>query len=203
MNFTPIEEWSNMGGPYTLAVTYPLNANSIVIDLGGYRGIWVNKIINKYDPYILLVEPIPHFYDHLIDKFKDNPKVKVLNCGISTHSHENKLFLSADRTSKYIENNCPIDVNFITITEILNEVNETYDKEQIDLVQINIEGEEFSLLEQMLDKDTIKNFNNIQIQYHRFIKHATERREKIQERMSEHFNKIYDVPFIFEGWTLK
>ena len=198
-----INKWWAMDGNNTVAVTYPLNENSIVIDLGGYHGVWATEIINKYNPHMMLVEPIPQFYDHLINKFKDNPKVKILNCGISTNSHKGKLFLNADGTSKYIVNDRPIDVNFITITEILNEVVETYDREQIDLIQINIEGEEFPLLEQMLDEGTIKKFNNIQIQYHTSIENAEERREKIQERMGEYFNKIYDVPFVFEGWTLK
>jgi len=194
-----IEKWWAIDGNNTVAITYPLNENSVVIDLGGYHGMWAAQIIEKYNPYMVLVEPIPEFYGHLSNKFKGNPKVKLLNYGISTNSHQGKLFLSADGTSKYIQNSRPIDVNFITITEVLKEV----DKDQIDLIQINIEGEEYSLLEQMLDMGTIKKFSNIQIQYHTFFEDAMERREKIQERMSEYFDKIYDVPFVFEGWSLK
>jgi FkbM family methyltransferase len=136
---------------------------------------------------------------YLINKFKYTPKVKILNYGVSSNSHKGELFLIADGTSKYIKTPTPIEVNFITINEILNMIGQ----EQVDLIQINIEGEEYPLLEQMLDDGTILKFSNIQIQYHTYIENAIERREKIQERMQEHFNKIYDVPFVFEGWTLK
>ena len=76
-------------------------------------------------------------------------------------------------------------------------------KEHIDLLQINIEGEEYDLLEQMLEDGLILKFQNIQIQYHGGVKNYVERRLKIQERMSEWFTKMYDYPFVFEGWKRK
>jgi len=196
-------KWWAIDGNNTVAITYPLDENSVVVDLGGYHGVWASQIIQKYNPYMVLVEPIPQFYHFLVDKFKYNPKMKIFNFGISTTSHTGELFLSADGTSKYIKTATPIEVNFATIKELLNTILTVFTKEQIDLVQINIEGEEYPLLEQMLDDGTILKFSNIQIQYHTYIDNAIERREKIQKRMQEHFNKIYDVPFVFEGWTLK
>jgi len=196
-------EWWSKDGNNTLAITYPLNENSVVVDLGGYHGIWASQIIEKYNPYMVLVEPIPQFYHFLADKFKSNPKVKILNTGISTSVYTGELFLDNDGTSKYIKTSMPIEVDFGTIEQLLNTILTIYCKEQVDLIQINIEGEEYPLLEQMLDNNTILRFSNIQIQYHIYIENAIEKREEIQKRMSEHFNKIYDVPFIFEGWSLK
>ena len=43
----------------------------------------------------------------------------------------------------------------------------------------------------------------IQIQYHTFVENAFDKRLAIQERMVEKFNKNYDYPFIFEGWSQK
>jgi len=192
-------KWWAIDGNNTVAITYPINEDSFVIDLGGFHGVWASQIMLKYNPRMVLVEPIPEFYMYLIDRYKYNPKVKVLNYGVSATSHKGELFLNADGTSKYIKTSTPIEVNFITIKEILNMIGQ----ERVDLIQINIEGEEYPLLEQMLDDGTILQFSNIQIQYHTYIENAVERREKIQKRMQEHFNKIYDVPFVFEGWTLK
>jgi len=191
-------QWWRVDGNNSLAINYPLAKNSIVVDLGGYHGVWASQIIQKYDPRIVLVEPIPEFYQYLLDKFKNNPKVQVLNYGISTTNHMGDLYISADGTSKYVKTPVRIIVKFITIIELLEKINM-----DVDLIQINIEGEEYPLLEQMLDDGTILRFSNIQIQYHAFIENAIERRKKIQERMLEHFNKIYDIPFVFEGWALK
>lgn len=191
-------KWWEIDGNNTVAITYPINEDSVVIDLGGYLGVWAGQIIEKYDPYVILVEPIHEYYRYLVNKYKDNPKVRIFNYGISTTKGEGILFLSLDGTSKYIETKTPVKVEFITITELLEKINM-----DVDLIQINIEGEEYPLLEQMLDDGTILKFPNIQIQYHTYIENAVGRREKIQERMQEHFNKIYDIPFVFEGWSLK
>ena len=191
--------WNKHDGNNTLAINYNLDENSKVIDLGGFHGLWADQIIVKYNPNITLVEPIPEYYSYLVNKFKNNPKVSILNYGISTLNYDGELYLNGDGTSKFIETAQTIPVKFITMLELFNKIGGG----QIDLIQINIEGEEYPLLESMLEDDSILNFNNIQIQYHTFIENALERKLKIQERMLENFNKNYDYPFIFEGWSLK
>jgi len=194
-----VNSWWAADGNNTHAVTYPLNEDALVVDLGGYHGLWAKQIIIKYNPHMVLVEPVPQYYDHLTKTFADNPKVTVLNYGISTNTHEGELFLNSDATSKYLRTGSPIRVKFITMTDLFNMI----DKPHVDLIQINIEGEEYPLLEQMLEDGTILKFSNIQIQYHDFIANAIERRNNIQGKMLEHFNKKFDFPFIFEGWSLK
>jgi FkbM family methyltransferase len=192
-------DWDRDQGNNTHAITYPLNEDSIVVDLGGFCGVWASQIISKYNPNVFLFEPIFPFFKGLEQKFKDNPKVKVFNFGISTSNHDGVLYLNGDGTSKYITNTIPINVKFITISKLL----ELIGHESVDLVQINIEGEEYDLLQKMLEEETITNFKNIQIQFHTYVENAEEKRFKIQEGLSKNFNKLYDYPFVFEGWTLK
>jgi FkbM family methyltransferase len=194
-----LPQWIQDNGNNTHAITYPLNENSTVVDLGGFHGVWADQIISKYNPNIFLFEPIPAFYEILKTKFSNNPKVKVFNFGISTSNHEGVLYLNEDGTSKYVVNNTPVKVNFITVTKLL----ELIGCETVDLIQINIEGEEYELLKQMLENKTSNNFKNIQIQFHTYVENAVEKRSKIQVGLSENFNKLYDYPFVFEGWTLK
>ena len=192
-------DWMTNNGPNNEGIRYPLNENSIVVDFGGYHGVWTTQVINTYNPNVIIVEPIPAFCDILRNKFSNNPKVTILNYGISTTNSEGVLFLNADGTSKYTQTATPVKVKFITITDFLTMVNNPH----IDLLQINIEGEEYPLLEKMLEDKTILNFTHIQIQYHLNVENCVERRKKIQEKMSEYFNKTYDYPFIWEGWSLK
>lgn len=198
---TSNRKWFAENGNYTHAINYELNENSTVIDLGGFQGKWVDMLVGKlgFTPNIILVEPIPEYYDFLFQKYSNNPKITVLKYGVSTKNYEGILYLNSDGTSQYIEKGNPIKVNFITIEELLSKIGKT----DIDLMQINIEGEEYPLLEQMLKNGTITKFKNIQIQYHTFIENAYERREKIREQMEEFFNNTYNYPFVFEGWSLK
>ena len=163
-------------------------------------GLWVDLIIDKYNPYITIVEPIKEFYNELIKKFINNPKVKVLNYGISNVNKIDYLYLNGDGTSKYITNSTPVEVNFITIDKLLGIIN----RESVELVQINIEGEEFPLLENMIESGSVLKFDNIQVQFHTFIDGAFEKRINIQNKLEENnFKKLYDYPFVFEAWSLK
>lgn len=205
MNINTINEESNKlwfadNGNYTHAIDYPIDSESMVIDLGGYLGLWADVIIEKYNPYITLVEPIPEFYNKLTEKFKDNTKVTVLNYGISDTNKTEDLYLNGDGTSKYETNSKPVSVNFITVEELLEKIG----RDTIELIQINIEGEEFPLLNNMMETGSVMKFENIQIQFHTFIDDAINKRENIQNKFIENgFDKLYDYPFVFEGWSLK
>jgi FkbM family methyltransferase len=205
MNLNLINQESNVkwfadNGNYTHAINYNINEYSMVVDVGGYIGLWADLIIEKYNPYITIVEPIKDFYDQLCNKFKDNPKVTVLNYGISTTNKSDVIYLNGDGTSKYLTNDKPITVNFITIDELLKIIK----RDNVELMQINIEGEEFPLLENMIDTGTILKFNNIQVQFHTFIEDAFEKRNNIQKGLEKNnFKKLYDYPFVFEAWSLK
>lgn len=190
--------WFANNGNYTHAIDYPLNENSMVIDLGGYLGLWADTIIGKYNPYLTLVEPIPEFYNKLKEKFKNNPKVNVLNYGVSDINRSGELYFNGDGTSQYAVNNKPILVNFITIDELLKKIN----KDKIELMQINIEGEEYKLLDNMFNTGSVLKFDNIQIQFHTFIDNAVNKRIDLQNKfVKNNFKKLYDYPFVFEGWS--
>lgn len=205
MNLETINEESNKlwfgdDGNNTHALNYPLTEDSMVVDLGGYLGKWADMLIAKHNPYMTLVEPIPEFYNKLKEKFKNNPKVTVLNYAVSDVNKTGELYLNGDGTSQYETNNKPITVNFITIEEMLEKIG----RDRIELMQINIEGEEFTLLNNMMDTGSVLKFDNIQIQFHTFIDDAINKRTNIQNRFIENnFDKLYDYPFVFEGWSLK
>ena len=71
---------------------------------------------------------------------------------------------------------------------------------RVDLMQINIEGEEYGLLEKAIVDGTINQIKHLQIQFHTYIDNAVERRNNIQEGLSKSFTKTFDYPFVFEGW---
>ena len=82
---------------------------------------------------------------------------------------------------------------------ILNEWNLT----DVDLLQINIEGEEYPLLEYMLKHDLVKYFKNIQIQFHYIgmSGDVIDRREKIQQGLVDNgFTQSYNYEFVWESW---
>ncbi len=46
-DITSLNRWFTDNGDYTHNINYELNENSVVIDLGGYYGLWVDEILKK------------------------------------------------------------------------------------------------------------------------------------------------------------
>lgn len=192
-----VPDWFAANGDNTYSITHDLNENSVVIDLGGYTGQWLKKIELKYNPKLYSIEPIKRFYDIMNSNFKPNDKFKSLNVGISNENKKGFIHLKGDETSSQNVSGDKIDVEFITMDVLL----ERLGLESVDLLQINIEGDEYNLLEHMLDTKIINKIKNIQIQFHMNVDDFQVRRKKIQEGLiNNNFTKKYDFPFVWECW---
>lgn len=196
-NYIELYKWFNDNGDYTHNLNYDLNENSVVIELGGYKGIWAEQIFNKYNSNIYVIEPLYEFYNFMNEKFKTNNKIKLLNVGISTDNKKGMIYTNGDGSSSNTDNGKPIEVEFNTIETLF----EKWKISQADLIQINIEGDEYSLLERMIETEMIHKFKNIQIQFHLFIDNCIERRNNILEYLKNNgFTLNFDYPFVWESW---
>jgi hypothetical protein len=93
--------------------------------------------------------------------------------------------------------NSVIQIKTIPIDKILSDNNIN----QVDLLQINIEGDEYALMEYLIESTIINKFKNIQIQFHLGIENDIERRDNIQKNLiSNGFKNKFDYPFVWESW---
>ena len=199
-----LNQWFADNGDYTHNINYELNNDSVVIDLGGYYVLWIDEILKKNNPNIpniILVEPVPEFYNHLVTKYENYEKIKVMNVGVSTDKNEatKTLYVSSDGSSTNFNINVKsvIQIKTMPIDKILSDNNIN----QVDLLQINIEGDEYGLMEYMIESNTIDKFKNIQIQFHLGIDNDIERRNIIQKNLvSKGFKNKFDYPFVWESW---
>ena len=199
-----LNQWFADNGDYTHNINYELNNDSVVIDLGGYYGLWIDEILKKNNPNIpniILVEPVPEFYNHLVTKYENYEKIKVIHVGVSTDKNEatKTLYVSSDGSSTNFNINVKsvIQIKTMPIDKILSDNNIN----QVDLLQINIEGDEYGLMEYMIESNTIDKFKNIQIQFHLGIDNDIERRNIIQKNLvSKGFKNKFDYPFVWESW---
>jgi len=58
------------------------NKDSIIFDCGGFKGEYTDDIIHKYNCNVYIYEPIKEFSDRLINKYKNNKKIHVINKAI-------------------------------------------------------------------------------------------------------------------------
>lgn len=194
---THLEKWQIDDGNNTHNLNYNLNENSIVLDIGGYTGVWAEQMIEKYNPYVYILEPVKEYYNVLKYKFKYNNKVNILNVGVSTENKRDVIYINNDSSSTMVNNGYPITVDFFTLDTILKMWNISH----IDLVQINVEGAEYSLLNDFIETNIINSFDNIQIQFHENVEDYYYKRIDIQKKLiTNSFKLKYNYPFVWEAW---
>jgi FkbM family methyltransferase len=193
-----VDKWFDDDGDNTFRLNYPLNKDSIVFDVGGYKGEWAKKISEKYGSKIFIFEPVPDFYSTIKQLFKNNSNVVLLDFGLSDKTETKQFHVSDDASSSNIQGGSIIDVNFREISNFIKTIDGN-----IDLIKINIEGDEYPLLKNLIKTRKISRFSHIQVQFHTFYPDAIESRAFIQAELSKTHNKTFDYPFVWESWSVK
>jgi len=198
---TPQEMWERDRGDEIKIIDYPLDSNSQVIELGGFTGIWSKKIIDKFNPNLIIVEPIPQFVNELKHNFGNNPKVNIEGVAISTSNKTINLYVKGCATSetnvvsKRVISVDSYDINYFT---------SKYNLSKIDLIQINIECEEYPLIMNWIETGFLKNVKYIQVQFHTFCDNYEEKYELIVQGLKEiGFEINYKYDFVWESWVNK
>lgn len=196
-----IERWVRDQGDKTHRINYELNNNSIVVDVGAYKGNFINSIYQRHGCYIHAFEPVSTFVNAL--KFgwaQQHEKVKIYDYALGTTNDVINICLDGDASSTHIFNSHSLEkIKIRKIDEVLKELN----IESVDLIKINIEGEEYPLLDYCLELGIIEMFKNIQVQFHDFVPDAVKKRNSIRQRLSKTHELTYDYEFIWENWKLK
>ena len=194
-----LDQWSRDQGDDTLRLQYPLTAESVVLDVGGYRGDLAARIMDRYDPYIFIFEPCPEFFASIRDRFAHNSKVRVYKFGLADRDSREEISILQDGTSFYRRGDKRAVVSVRDIDSFLHEEG----IEAIDLIKINIEGDEYRLLPRMVERHIVARCKDIQVQFHADYPEAERLREDIRRRLSETHFLTYDYPMVWENWRKK
>lgn len=199
LKYLRFQNWFRDNGDKTLRLEYLLNDNSLVFDVGGFKGDFTSAIHNMYNCFVYVFEPVPEFYNEIVEKFSKNKKIVKHNFGLSTKTKKENITLLDNGSSLYLSTGKKITIQLKSILEFLDE-NQI---EEVNLIKINIEGGEFDLLESLIENDKIGIFDNIQVQFHDFIPHAESRMRKIQDELSKTHYLTYQYEFVWENWKRK
>lgn len=194
-----VSERFRRGGDAAFLETHDLDQKSIVVDVGGFTGVWAKKIIQKYDPKFFILEPVKSFQNALDTKFSNNPKVKILKHGLGTPGNF-QISLSGDASSIF-DSADEVATETISISSFDDFILKN-SIESIDLLQINIEGAEYDLLDQILARSFLTNIKKIQVQFHLNVGNAVEKRDSIRTRLSSTHHNTLNFPFVWETWEL-
>ena len=197
-------KWYNDQVEYELRYNYDLNENSVVIDVGGYKGEFASYLFARYQCKLFVFEPVKKYYTLLQNTFKNNQNIKIFPYGLG-HKKEDIQITVMEEASSYnrtASKHKTGDLEKIQIEDIKTFIQQ-HNISKIDLIKINIEGAEYDLLDRMIKLDILKNCKNLQIQFHDFYPDYEKRYAKITTELSRSHKLTYRYPFVWENWQMK
>lgn len=192
---------------------YNLNTHSVVLDLGGYIGLWAKDIATQFGCIVHSYEAVERYFSK-INYTNVIPHQYAVTCKTGTDyihicDEGSAVGLLAefkkknDSDSSYQNNikrhaDIPLEkINTIDINEVLDEF------DSIDLLKINIEGGEYDILNRMCDTGTINKVDNLQIQFHNFVENAQIKYDTIVDKMQKTHNCEFNSMWRWSFWSKK
>ncbi len=174
-----------------------MGSNSIVYDLGGYRGDWAATMRSRYDCYVHIFEPHPVFAKFISERFSDDDKVTVHPCALGATDGVLLLSDAADGSSAFSKGTSSVEGRVCSASTLLSSVG----AKEVAAIKINIEGGEFDILPHLIETGDILKFTTITVQFHNFVPNAAERRTEIREHLSRTHQCKWCYDFVWEEWV--
>jgi FkbM family methyltransferase len=175
-----------------------IDSDSVVLDVGAATGNWAQHMVERYNPVIYAFEPAADSFAKLREKAVDNPKFQPMPYGLG---HEDGAGEDARRgelvSSPTSGTDSKTDVKIAAVDRVWKDLK----LGQVDLMRINIEGAEFSLLDKMIGADLLNKVNCFMIQFHEPHSGAYRKRLRIREELSKTHRLEWNYDFIWEKWV--
>lgn len=196
-----VRRWVRDKGDDTLRLDYPLDADSVVIDVGGYQGDFADAVNKRFGCRVVVFEPVPAFHSYCVERFAGNSKISIVDCGLGAFDGSLPIEVSDDASSfnRAIPSAQPELVKLRKADSMLAELG----LDKIDLVKINIEGGEYDLLPLLIESGWINRIRHIQVQFHNFVPESASLRDAIRARLGETHREMWNYEFVWESWCLK
>ncbi|MGV4792998.1 FkbM family methyltransferase [Rhizobium sp. F40D2] len=177
---------------------YPLRFNANVLDVGGYLGDFAAEFVNRYNAQVAIFEPVPRFAEQVENRFAGEPKIIVFRAGLSDQDMQVEFELDADASGQFQSSGKrKIQVDLWDAARYFRESPVT----DWDLMKLNIEGGEYSLLERLIETGHISAIRYLQVQFHLHVPNARRRYRKLARQLRRTHRLDWRYPFVWESWT--
>ena len=95
-NKNHIGKWFQDNGDNTLRINYDLTEDSVIMDLGGYRGDWTDIMINKYNCTSHVFEPVESLVNSIAGRFSGDDRVNCYDVAVGDEKRECKIYHGRD-----------------------------------------------------------------------------------------------------------
>lgn len=180
-----------------LRFDYDLTPDSLVIDLGGYDGTWSRNIASLYQCRVICFEPVKEQFIQAQCNALGYPSICVINAAVSVGGSVTTIGISNNSSGVFSPSEERREVSVVKIIPLISVVG------RVALMKLNIEGNEYDILEAILSAGKQSQIDNFQIQFHQNAPDWEARYKKIQEQLSKTHEQEWSSVFTWENWRLK
>jgi len=196
-----VRRWFRDRGDETLRLDYPLDAKSLVVDVGGYLGDFADSIHKRFGCRVIIFEPVPAFFSHCKKRFSGIRNIQVIDCGLGGEDGVLPIDVANDGSS-FFGSRAATSGALAKVRKadaVLSELG----IDHIDLIKINIEGGEYDLLRVLIESGWINRTRYVQVQFHNFIPNAVVLRSALREQLTKTHREMWNYEFVWESWELR
>jgi FkbM family methyltransferase len=188
-----------------LRYDYQLNEQSVVWDVGAFDGDFAHRINELYGAKIRCFEILPDKNEALVNRFEHADNVVVTGHGLGSRDRTLVGVTDAGASTSTLVRGGEVVMRVADVATALHK-----DK-RIDLMKINIEGDEYAVLNRLIDSNRILTVKELQVQFHDVIvadgwyypvPNAEEEYQKVRERLYRTHHLTWGWPFTWESWEL-
>jgi FkbM family methyltransferase len=171
------------------ALDWPLTKESVVVDVGGYIGRWALQIAERYGPRLYVFEPQP--WAARVCEAVLGTAATVFYYGLGTEYASLSMGAWETDGCSFVKTGLGIPGTFGVLREIAADFRDL-GITRIDLMMMNIEGYEYTLIPHMLDQSILP--DRLMVQFHSFVDPDGGKLAAIHERMAA---AGYTVPWTY------
>jgi FkbM family methyltransferase len=167
-----------------------------VLILGGYTGESTDRFLSAADCTIVVLEPVQEYFHLLEKRFQDERRLRFFNYGVANADRSVNIYVNGQTTSAFEEFGTPQLVQLRDISNVLEEIG------GVDILEINIEGGEYDVLERLIEVDLLREIRILLIQFHTTVEGHESRRANIRDHLRKSHTETFNYEYVWERWDL-
>ncbi|WP_306031163.1 FkbM family methyltransferase [Stappia sp. MMSF_3263] len=197
--YRAIKRWKRAKGDERLLTDFELGPASLVVDAGFYKGDFSARISKNGSPNVLAFEPAPEFCKKAASLLERLPNVTLECAGLSDFNGTASLVYDNDGSStQRKQEGDTVEVTLRRASDVVRAAGRP-----VDLMKLNIEGDEYPALEDLIAEGQVAAIRHLVVQFHLIGDDSRERYARIAEKLSATHDLVWRYPFIWERWDLR
>lgn len=180
---------------------WPLTEESVVVELGGYQGRWAVEIARRYNPRLYVFEPQTWAWERCRATLVDFPKAQVFDYALGVQAGEfpmGDFWTDGCSFVKDAGHGKPMGTGRM---QAIGQTLAGLGLAQVDLLLMNIEGYEYTLLPHMLEIGLVPDVvAGLMVQFHDFADGHAWQYAVICKQIERHYAARFDFGLTLAGW---